>query len=126
MIITKIYIPQDYLPVIIQTIIVFGFVGTTILITHLLGPNRNTKEKLENFECGIESFGNARSPFSVKYFLIAILFVLFDVQVIFFYPWALNLKELGNQGFFEMLFFLGVLIVGFIYIVLKDAFKWNQ
>jgi NADH-quinone oxidoreductase subunit A len=82
--------PQDYIPVLIQTLIVLGFVITTMVVTHFLGPKRYSRAKLENFECGIEGLGNARSPFSVKYFLIAILFVLFDVEVIFMYPWAVK------------------------------------
>jgi NADH-quinone oxidoreductase subunit A len=118
--------PQDYLPIMIQSFIVLGFVITTMLLTHWLGPLRKSKAKLENFECGIEGMGNARSPFSVKYFLIAILFVLFDVEVIFMYPWAVNFRELGASGFVEMLVFLGLLLLGFIYIVLKGALKWDN
>ena len=102
--------PKDYIPILIQSIVVLGFVITTMLLTHLLGPKRSSKAKLENFECGIEGMGNARSPFSVKYFLIAILFVLFDVEVIFMYPWAVNLKALGKDGFLEMILFLGLVL----------------
>lgn len=119
-------IPQDYIPIMIQSFIVLGFVITTMLLTHWLGPKRSTKAKLENFECGIEGMGNARSPFSVKYFLIAILFVLFDVEVIFMYPWAVNFKALGGHGFLEMLVFLGLLMLGFLYIILKGALKWEK
>ena len=84
--------PYDYLPIIIQLALVLGFVGATIAATHLIGPKRKTADKLETFECGIEIHGNARSPFSIKYFLVAILFVLFDVEIIFMYPWAVNFK----------------------------------
>lgn len=118
--------PQDYIPILIQSLVVLGFVGSTMLATHLLGPKRSSKAKLENFECGIEGMGNARSPFSVKYFLIAILFVLFDVEVIFMYPWAVNFKELGKDGFLEMLLFIILVLAGFIYILLKGAFKWEK
>jgi len=117
--------PQDYLPIMIQSFIVLGFVITTLLLTHRLGPKRLSAAKLENFECGIEGMGNARSPFSVKYFLIAILFVLFDVEVIFLYPWAVNFRELGAFGFLEMLVFLLLLMAGFLYIILKGALKWD-
>ncbi len=109
----------------IQSFIVLGFVITTLLLTHRLGPKRLSAAKLENFECGIEGMGNARSPFSVKYFLIAILFVLFDVEVIFLYPWAVNFRELGAFGFLEMLVFLVLLMAGFLYIILKGALKWD-
>jgi NADH-quinone oxidoreductase subunit A len=118
--------PKDYLPILIQSFVVLGFVITTMILTHFLGPKRSSKAKLENFECGIESFGNARSPFSVKYFLIAILFVLFDVEVIFMYPWAVNFKFLGKEGFIEMLLFMSLVLAGFIYIILKGALKWDK
>lgn len=118
--------PQDYIPVLIQSIVVLGFVISTMVLTHLLGPKRFSKAKLENFECGIEGLGNARSPFSVKYFLIAILFVLFDVEVIFMYPWAVNFKEFGLDGLIEMGLFLFLVLAGFIYIILKGALKWEK
>lgn len=118
--------PQDFIPIIIQSFVVLGFVITTMILTHLLGPKRFSKAKLENFECGIEGMGNARSPFSVKYFLIAILFVLFDVEVIFMYPWAVNFKTLGKDGFLDMLLFIVLILAGFIYLVLKGALKWDK
>ncbi len=118
--------PQDYIPVLIQTLIVLGFVITTMVATHFLGPKRYSRAKLENFECGIEGLGNARSPFSVKYFLIAILFVLFDVEVIFMYPWAVNFKSLGKEGFIDMFLFMMLVLAGFIYIILKGALKWDK
>ena len=117
--------PSNYLPIILQFIVAAGFVVTTMFVTHLLGPKRKSKIKLEAFECGIESQGNARLPFSIKYFLVAILFVLFDVEVIFMYPWAVNFKELGTQGILEMLLFTGLLFVGFIYVLKKGALKWE-
>jgi len=102
-----------------------GFVVTTMIATHLLGPKRKSKIKLDTFECGIESHGNARIPFSIKYFLVAILFVLFDVEVIFMYPWAVNFKELGVLGLMEMFLFMGLLLTGFFYIIRKGALKWE-
>ena len=117
--------PVDFLPIVLMFIVAFGFVATTIFATHKLGPKRKTKVKDDTFECGIESQGNARLPFSIKYFLIAILFVLFDVEVIFMYPWAVNFKELGLLGFVEMLTFVGFLLVGFYYIIKKGALKWE-
>jgi NADH-quinone oxidoreductase subunit A len=118
--------PQDYIPVLIQSLVVLGFVITVMILTHWMGPKRFSRAKLENFECGIEGMGNARSPFSVKYFLIAILFVLFDVEVIFMYPWAVNFKNLGKEGFIDMLLFILLVLTGFIYILLKGAFKWDK
>ena len=115
----------EYLPILIQFIVALGFVATTMLATHMLGPKRKSKIKLETFECGIESQGNARIPFSIKYFLVAILFVLFDVEVIFMYPWAVNFRELGVQGLLEMLVFMFILLTGFFYIIKKGALKWE-
>jgi len=124
----KTFIPADYIPILIQFVVVFGFVLITMTLTHIIGGKRkriHTLRKEENFECGIEVKGNARFPFSVQYFLIAILFVLFDVEIIFFYPWAVNFKSSGWNGFFEMLLFLGFLMFGFYYIIQKGAFKWE-
>jgi NADH-quinone oxidoreductase subunit A len=117
--------PIDYLPIAIQFLVAAGFVATTMFATHLLGPKRKSKIKLDTFECGIESQGNARIPFSIKYFLVAILFVLFDVEVIFMYPWAVNFKELGLTGLIEMFIFMAILLTGFFYILKRGALKWE-
>ena len=102
-----------------------GFVVGMIIISGKLGPKRSSATKDKNFECGIESVGNARIPFSVKYFLVAILFVLFDVEVIFLYPWAVNFKELGMDGMIKMVIFMLLLLVGFFYIIKKKALEWE-
>ncbi|MBK8846571.1 MAG: NADH-quinone oxidoreductase subunit A [Bacteroidetes bacterium] len=117
--------PADYVPIAMMFVVAIGFVITTIFVTHRLGPKRDTKIKLEVFECGIESKDNARVPFNIKYFLVAILFVLFDVEVIFMYPWAANFRELGWFGFVEMMIFLGTLLVGFAYVWKKGALNWD-
>lgn len=119
------YVPSDYLPLIIQLGAALGFVVTTMLVTHLIGPSRKSERKDASFESGLESVGNARTPISVKYFLTAILFVLFDVEVIFMYPWAVNFRALGLTGFVEMILFMAVLLVGFFYIIKKDVLKWE-
>jgi NADH-quinone oxidoreductase subunit A len=117
---------NTYLPILIMMVIAIGFVVTTLVATHLLGPNRKTKIKGEAFECGIESQGNARTPFSIKYFLVAVLFVLFDVEVIFMYPWAVNFKRLGMFGLVEMFCFIAIFLVGFFYILKKGALNWDK
>ena len=117
--------PIDYLPIVLMFLVALGFVVTTMVATHLLGPKRKTKIKLDSFECGIESHGNARLPFSIKYFLVAILFVLFDVEVIFLYPWAVNFKELGIEGMVKMVIFMILLLVGFFYIIKKKGLEWE-
>jgi NADH-quinone oxidoreductase subunit A len=116
----------NYLPIGIQLIFAIGLVVTIMLLTHYLGPKRSSAEKLQNFESGIEIKGNARQPMAIKYFLVAILFVLFDVEVIFFYPYAVNLRALGMEGFFAVLLFVGLFLTGFIYIVRKGALKWED
>lgn len=118
--------PVDYLPIFIMFTIAVGFAVVSLIATHALGPKRKTKTKLESFECGIESQGNARVPFSIKYFLVAILFVLFDIEVIFMYPWAANFKELGMLGVIEVFSFIALLLVGFYYMLSKKALKWED
>lgn len=115
----------DFLPILMMFIVALGFVGLVMGVTHWMGPRRKTKVKLETFECGIETKGNARTPISVKYFLVAILFVLFDVEVIFMYPWAVNFRKLGLLGIAEMFSFMAIFLLGFYYIKKKGALNWD-
>ena len=117
---------SGYIPIGIQFLFAIGFVAVVLAVTHLLGPKRKTADKLANFESGIEGVGNARQPMAVKYFLVAILFVLFDVEVIFFYPYAINFKALGWEGFYAVLLFVAFFLVGFIYIIKKGALNWED
>jgi len=117
---------SHYLPIAIQLVFAVGFVATMMILTHMVGPKRKTTDKLENFASGIESHGDARQPLAIKYFLVAILFVLFDVEVIFFYPYAVNFKELGWKGFIEILLFVGFFLAGFIYIIKRGALYWDD
>jgi len=120
---------NPYFPIGIQFMVALGFVLTSLIASWLLGPKVKSKNKLEVFEAGIESVGNARMQFSIKYFLVATLFVLFDVEVIFLYPWAVNFKdfavEMGINGFLKMLLFMSTLLVGFIYVIKKGALEWD-
>jgi NADH-quinone oxidoreductase subunit A len=116
----------SYLPVGIQILIAVGLVAFLMFATHMLGPKRKTTDKLQNFASGIESHGDARQPMAIKYFLTAILFVLFDVEVIFFYPYAVNFRELGWNGFWAVLMFVGFFLCGFTYIIKKGALKWED
>ncbi len=118
--------PLDFLPIVLMLLVALGFVVGTMFLTHALGPKRKTKIKLDSFECGIEAQGNARLPFSIKYFLVAILFVLFDVEVIFMYPWAVNYRELGMKGVIEVFSFIVLLLVGFYYMMSKKALRWEE
>lgn len=116
----------NYLPIVLQLIFAIGLVTLIIVGSSLIGPSRKTADKLQNFESGIEIRGNARQPIAVKYFLVAILFVLFDVEVIFFYPYAVNFKELGWEGFIAVVVFVALFLTGFIYIFKKGALNWEE
>lgn len=118
--------PISYSPILIQLLIVIGFVGLLMVLTHILGPKRGTADKLQNFESGIPSVGNARQPMAVKYFIVAILFVLFDVEVIFFYPYAVNFKLLGTAGFWAVVIFIAMFVIGFYYVIKKGALNWDD
>jgi len=125
----RVYIASDYEPVLIQFFVALSFVVIVMVVTHLIISTRKrvrTLKKEENFECGIDIQGNARFPFSIKYFLIAILFVLFDVEVIFFYPWAVNFRDTDWSGFFDMMLFVAIFVFGFFYIYKKGALDWNK
>ncbi|WP_462219943.1 NADH-quinone oxidoreductase subunit A [Ferruginibacter sp.] len=116
----------NYLPIALQLFFAAGLIITIMVLSNYLGPKRKTTDKLQNFESGIEIKGNARQPMAVKYFLVAILFVLFDVEVIFFYPYAVNFKELGKDGFIAVVMFVGLFIAGFVYIIKKGALDWEE
>jgi NADH-quinone oxidoreductase subunit A len=116
----------SYLPVVLQVIIAVGLVAFLLFVTHMLGPKRKTADKLQTFTSGIETHGDARQPMAIKYFLTAILFVLFDVEVIFFYPYAVIFKDLGWSGFWAVLMFVGFFLCGFIYIIKRGALKWED
>lgn len=116
----------NYLPIALQLIFAIGLIATIILLSDWLGPKRKTSDKLQNFESGIEIKGNARQPMAIKYFLVAILFVLFDVEVIFFYPYAVNFRELGWSGFGAVVVFVALFITGLVYIFKKGALKWEE
>lgn len=117
--------PIDYLPILLQMIVAVGFGVVTVVGTHLIGPKLRTDNKLTSFESGIKVIGNARQPVSIKYFMVAILFVIFDVEVIFMYPWAVNFRSFGVEGLIEMFIFMGLLLLGFIYVIKKRALEWD-
>ncbi len=117
---------HSFLPIGLQFVFAAGLIIAIVFVTHLIGPKRKTQDKLQNFSSGIASHGDARQPMAIKYFLTAILFVLFDVEVIFFYPYAVNFKELGWSGFYAVLMFIAFFICGFTYIIKKGALKWED
>ncbi len=117
---------QDYLPIVLQAIVAFGFVIFVLIVAPRLGTKLHSKNKGANWECGIESEGNARFPVSIRYFMTAILFVLFDVEIIFFYPYAVNFQELHLDGLYAVLLFVAFFMTGFIYVFKKGAFEWEK
>jgi NADH-quinone oxidoreductase subunit A len=116
----------DYFPLILQMIVAGGFVVFTLFVTHILMPRLKSKKKDANFECGIEVQGNARFPVSIRYFMTAILFVLFDVEVIFFYPYAVNFNKLELEGLLAVIMFVAFFLIGFFYVFKKGALEWEK
>ena len=116
---------HPYLPVLL--IIVLGglFAGVFLLASSLIGPKKGTKSKLSPYECGFEAFEDARMKFDVRYYLVAILFILFDLEIAFLFPWAIVLKEIGMFGYISMMIFLAILVVGFVYEWMKGALEWE-
>ena len=116
---------ENYFPVLMFIVVGFAVGVGPIVTGALLGPHRWDSEKLSPYECGFEAFEDARMKFDVRYYLVAILFILFDLEVEFLFPWAIVLNEIGLFGFFSMMIFLGILVVGFIYEWMKGALEWE-
>ncbi len=116
---------QNYIPILVF-ITVGIFIGIVpMLLGRLMAPNRPDTEKLSAYECGFEPFDDSRRKFDVRYYLVAILFIIFDLEIAFLFPWAVALQEIGRFGFIAMMVFLGVLIIGFIYEWKKGALEWE-
>lgn len=116
---------ENYLPILLFILVGLAFGVVPILAGWLLAPNRPDAEKLSPYECGFEAFEDARMKFDVRYYLVAILFILFDLEIAFLFPWAVVLEEIGMFGFVSMVIFLGILVVGFIYEWMKGALEWE-
>jgi NADH-quinone oxidoreductase subunit A len=116
---------RDYVPLLILSIVVGGFAVTNVLLTFIVGPFRPTREKLAPYESGITEIEAPRERFPIKFYVIAMLFLLFDIEAISFYPWALLLRPLHFAGFIEMFIFVVVLLIGFVYIWKKGALDWD-
>jgi len=115
----------EYFPVLLFILIGVAFGFVPLLAGKLVGPSRPDPEKLSPYECGFEAFEDARMKFDVRYYLVAILFILFDLEIAFLFPWAIVLEEIGMFGFWAMMIFLGILVVGFIYEWKKGALDWE-
>ena len=124
---------SDYLPILLMFIVAGGFAVGNIILSQFVGQRKRTKTKLMPYECGKDPVGSARERFSVKFYLIAMLFILFDIEVIFLVPWAVVYKSLASQGadmrlfvYLEMMVFVLLLLAGYIYVVKKGAFDWGE
>ena len=117
--------PEGYLPILVMVVIASAFSVIALTASALLGPRRYNKAKDEPYESGILPFGDAKRRFPVQFYVIAVLFILFDVEVILMYPWAVSARKLGVFGLVEMAIFLVILLVGFVYAWKNDAFKWQ-
>src|SRR5213079_3095926 len=115
----------EYFPVLLFILVGLGVGVAPMVLGKLLAPNKPDPEKLSPYECGFEAFEDARMKFDVRYYLIAILFILFDLEIAFLFPWAVVLPEIGRFGFWSMMIFLGILIIGFIYEWKKGALEWE-
>jgi NADH-quinone oxidoreductase subunit A len=114
-----------YLPILIFLGIALGFATAMIVAAYLLAPQRPDSEKISAYECGFEAFDDARSRFDVRFYLVAILFIIFDLEVAFLFPWAVALGKIGMLGFWSMMLFLGLLTIGFVYEWKKGALDWE-
>lgn len=117
--------PEGYLPILVMLVIATGFAGIALGVPALLGPRRDNPAKNEAYETGMLPLGDARRRFPVQFYVIAVLFILFDVEVILMYPWAVILHQLRWFGLIEMMIFLIILLVGFVYAVKNDALRWQ-
>ena len=116
---------ENYFPILLFIFIALVFGGLMVAAGAVLGPHRPDSEKLSPYECGFEAFEDARMKFDVRYYLVAILFILFDLEIAFLFPWAVTLNEIGAFGFWSMMIFLAILVVGFIYEWMKGALEWE-
>lgn len=116
---------DQYLPIILFILIGIGVGIAPQVLGYILGPNRPYPAKNSPYECGFEAFEDARMKFDVRYYLVAILFILFDLEIAFLFPWAVSLKDIGALGFWSVMVFLAVLVVGFVYEWKKGALDWE-
>ena len=116
---------ENYFPILLFILVGIFAGAAPMLLGRLLAPNRPDSEKLSPYECGFEAFEDARMKFDVRYYLVAILFILFDLEIAFLFPWAIALKQIGPVGFWAMMIFLAILVVGFVYEWKKGALDWE-
>jgi NADH-quinone oxidoreductase subunit A len=115
----------EYFPVLLFILVGLVVGAAPVILGRALGPHRPDPEKLSPYECGFEAFEDARMKFDVRYYLVAILFILFDLEIAFLFPWATVINDIGLFGFLSMMLFLAILVVGFVYEWMKGALEWE-
>lgn len=115
----------NYLPILALFVLAIVFAFGTILLSHLIGPKNSYKEKLSPYECGMPPVGNTKERFPVKFYIVAMLFIVFDIEGVFMIPWAVVFKRLGIFGFIEMAVFIAILLIGLAYVWKKGALEWE-
>lgn len=115
----------DYFPILVFMVIAIVVAAAALVLSQIVAPSRPDPEKISGYECGFEAFSDTRGKFDVRFYLVAILFIIFDLEIAFLFPWAISLAEIGTFGFWSMIVFLGILTVGFIYEWKKGALEWE-
>jgi NADH-quinone oxidoreductase subunit A len=116
---------DGFLPILIMLGLGAGFAGGSVLLSQLVGPRKPTPEKMAPYECGMPAVGDARERQSIKFYLVAMIFLLFDIEIAFLYPWALAFRDLGMAGFLQLVTFFSLLVTGYIYVWRKGVFDWS-
>ena len=116
---------REYLPILLFLLVAIAFAGGTIALSTIIVPRRRNRTKMSAYECGVEPVGTARERFTIKFYLVAVLFILFDIEAVFLYPWAVAMRQLGLYGLIEMILFIVILAVGYLYVLKKRALEWD-
>jgi NADH-quinone oxidoreductase subunit A len=117
---------REYIPLLMFLVIAAIFAGTVLGLSTLVMPRRKSANKLMPYECGVQPVGTARQRISIKFYLVAVLFILFDIEAVFLYPWAVSFRQLGLYGLIEMALFILILLVGYVYLLKKRALEWED
>jgi NADH-quinone oxidoreductase subunit A len=115
----------NYLPLLIHFLVAGALAGAIVLLSYIVGHRKPTRAKMSPYECGMQPVGDAQQRFSVKFYMVAMLFIIFDVEAVFLYPWAIILKDLKMFGFWEMMVYIGIVLVGFLYVWKKGVLEWG-
>ena len=116
---------RNYIPILMFLLVAVGFAAGTIGLSSIIVPRRRTARKMSAYECGVDPVGDARERVSVKFYLVAVLFILFDIEAVFLYPWAVTFRQLGLYALIEMILFIVILLVGYLYLIRKRALEWD-